>query len=91
MFKNNDKVLQSYKLAIKIILWIFAISFVAMGIALAIVVSVVFILITPFGLLGCYALWLKVKLYLSYLYDIKLIRNKLYEESNEDLIKDIFW
>ena len=83
---RNDEALTKVKLIIKIILWVFAALSLATGIALAIVLEeALFILVTPVGWLICWLASVLWQLHLSYLCDIKLIRNKLYGESNTAL------
>ncbi len=85
MFKRNDKALLATRIIIMITLGIFAAISLAIGIVLVILVNVACILITFAGWFFCLLMWIFARLYLSYLCDIKLIRNKLYGESNEDL------
>lgn len=85
MFKKNDEALLLARTLILVALVSLAVSSVITGFVLAFTVSAVLILITFAGLFLCFLLWVFTSLYLSYLCDIKLIRNKLYGESNDGL------
>lgn len=86
MFERNDKALRIAHTLFKICLWIFLIMCLIVGI----VGSIVFengwyVLISLCGLLVCFIGWIVHMLVYSFLCDVKLIRNKLYGESNEGL------
>lgn len=85
MFYQNDRALRTTRIIIMIIIGIFAGASLAMGITLAIIVHPACFLLTFAGLLFCWLMWVFASLYLSYLCDIKLIRNKLYGEDNDGL------
>lgn len=88
MFKKNDKALLTIRIITMVVIAIFAVAFFVMGILFAVWIHGAFFLLTFVGWFGCWLMWVFVRLYLSYLVDVKLIRNKLYGESNVDL--DVF-
>ncbi len=86
MFEQNDKALTTYRTGCIVALIICIVGCLIAGIALAVIIHwTSYIFIVPCGISLCDILWLRVKVHLSYLCDIKLIRNKLYGESNEGL------
>ena len=85
MFERNDKALLTTRIIVMVIIGIFAVLSLVMGIVLAVLVHGAMFLIAFVGWFFCWLLWVFARLYLSYLCDIKLIRNKLYGESNNDL------
>ena len=85
MFERNDKALLTTRIIIMVIIEILAVLSLVMGIVLAVLVHGAMFLITFAGWFFCWLLWVFARLYLSYLCDIKLIRNKLYCESNKNL------
>ncbi|MDE6667553.1 MAG: gas vesicle protein GvpG [Clostridia bacterium] len=85
MFERNDKALLTTRIIIMVIIEILAVLSLVMGIVLAVLVHGAMFLIAFAGWFFCWLLWVFARLYLSYLCDIKLIRNKLYCESNKNL------
>ena len=86
MFERNDRALQTAHALFKVCLWILLIMCFICGIVCSIVFkSGWFILIALGGLLVCFLGWIGHMLVYSFLCDVKLIRNKLYGESNEGL------
>lgn len=85
MFERNDRALLITRIIIMVTIAIFAVLSLVMGIVLAVVIDGVYFLFALAGWFACWLLWVGARLYLSYLVDIKLIRNKLYGENNEDL------
>ncbi len=85
MFKKNDEALLLARALILVAIVILAVGSLVMGIVLAVTVNAVLFLLTFAGLFLCMLLWVFSSLFLSYLCDIKLIRNKLYGESNDGL------
>lgn len=85
MFERNDKALLTARKIIIFIIVIFAALSLAMGIVLAIQVHGAMFLLALGGWFGCWLMWVVARLFLSYLVDIKLIRNKLYDEKNTKL------
>lgn len=86
MFRENDKYLLIARIVINILACIAAVGCVITGIVYMtkdLVKEGIIILF--FGLLGCAVFWLFLRLLLSYLCDVKLIRNRLYEQGNENL------
>ena len=68
-----------------VILIIFAVLSLILGIVLAVVGHWALIFIALFFLLLLWLLWVVWNVLLSFLCDVKLIRNKLYDESNDAL------
>lgn len=85
MFKENDKALLTARVIFIVFICISAVSSLVIGILLAVYVNWLYFLFTFAGWFACWITWVFIRLYLSYLCDIKLIRNKLYNESNEGL------
>lgn len=85
MFERNDKPLLTTRVIVMVVIGILAVASLVAGIVLAIALDGVWFLITFALWFLCWLCWVFARLYLSYLCDIKLIRNKLYGESNEDL------
>lgn len=85
MFERNDKALLTTRKIVMVIIGIFAVAFFVMGIVLAVLVHGALFLTAFLGWFLCWLCWVWARLYMSYLCDIKLIRNKLYGESNEGL------
>ena len=85
MFERNDKALLTTRIIVMVTIGIFAVLSLALGIALAVVIEGVYFLFSFAGWFLCWLLWVIARLYMSYLCDVKLIRNKLYGESNAGL------
>ncbi len=86
MFERNDKALRTAHTLFTVFLWIFLILCLICGVVCSVVLeSGWYVLIALFGLLVCFLGWIVNMLIFSFLCDIKLIRNKLYGESNEGL------
>ncbi len=85
MFERNDKALLTTRIIVMVTIGIFAVAFLALGIALAVLIEGVYFLIAFAGWFLCWVMWVFARLYMSYLCDVKLIRNKLYGESNAGL------
>ena len=85
MFRNNDKTLFITRLIVIVTLGIFAVLSLGVGIFLAVTIKGVYFLFTFVGWFLCWLFWVGARLVFSYLVDIKLIRNKLYDESNDGL------
>lgn len=85
MFERNDKALLTTRKIIMLIIGIFAILSLVMGIVLAVLVHGAMFLLALGGWFVCWLMWVVARLFLSYLVDIKLIRNKLYDEKNTKL------
>ena len=84
MFERNDKYLLWVRIIYNVVLIICAVAFVVAGIILA-MAEPLYLLLSFGGLFVCWLGWVFISLYLSYLCDIKLIRNKLYGQSNDNL------
>lgn len=86
MFEKNDKQLLTARIFLNVITWIFVIVGIVCGIVYlvdnSIVTGLLFLLLVPFL---SWIMWVFSRLYLTYLCDIKLIRNKLYGSENDNL------
>ena len=86
MFERNDKQLLTVRVITNVVTWILTIVGIIAGVVLsalemlAIGLSILFVV--PFL---CWLMWVYVRLHLSHLCDIKLIRNKLYGVDNDNL------
>jgi len=86
MFERNDKALRTWRICIIVAIAILAVCSLVVGILLAVLLeNGAWFLIAFVGWFLCWLGWLFARLYMSYLCDIKLIRNKLYGESNDGL------
>lgn len=89
MFEVNDKSLRTVRVILNVVTWIGVIACIICGIVLSalgmIEMGLPILFVGPFA---CWLMWVFGRLYLSYLCDIKLIRNKLYGVGNENL--DVF-
>ncbi len=85
MFERNDKALRTWRICVIVAVAIFAVAFLAIGIVLAVLIHGALFLTAFAGWFLCWLLWLGANLHMSYLCDVKLIRNKLYGKSNEGL------
>ena len=86
MFEKNDRILFAAKIILYFAIFIFAVASLVLGIVLSIVMESRALFLVAFaGWFVCLLMWVFSKLLLSYLCDIKLIRNKLYGESNAKL------
>ena len=86
MFEKNDKQLLIARIFLNVITGIFVIAGIVCGIVYlvynSIVTGLLFLLLVPFL---SWIMWVFARLYLTYLCDIKLIRNKLYGTENDNL------
>ena len=86
MFEKNDKQLLTVRIITNVVTWIFAIAGIVVGIVLSALemleIGLPILFVVPFL---CWLMWVYVRLHLSHLCDIKLIRNKLYGVDNEYL------
>ena len=85
MFEKNDKALFTTRVIFIVFTVISVLSWLAIGITLAVEIRWYYIFLTFAGWFSCWIVWVFEKLFISYMCDIKLIRNSLYEESNRDL------
>lgn len=85
MFLRNDKALLTTRIIIIITTVIFALISLIIGIVSAVQIHGAYFLLTVIGWFFCWLRWVIWKLILSYICDVKLIRNKLYGESNDGL------
>lgn len=85
MFEKNDKALLTARIIIIATIVISAIISLIVGILLAVYVNGLYFLYAFIGWFFCWLLWVFAKLYLSFLCDVKLIRNKLYGIDNKGL------
>lgn len=86
MFKENDKWLNTIYRLLSILLLIVALVVGILGILLAVLLgNMIYLVFTFLVPVCCLIGWAVLRFFVSYLVDIKLIRNKLYECGNEDL------
>lgn len=87
MFEKNDKPLFTFRTIIKVLLIIFVIAGIVLGLFFWIyyenlLLGLIFLLGIPFL---SWLMWIVEGLFITYLCDIKLVRNKLYGVSNDNL------
>ena len=86
MFEENDKQLLTMRIITNVVICIIAAASILVGIILSATTSnALFLLIAVGGAFLSWLAWVTARLYLSYLCDIKLIRNKLYGVNNDNL------
>ena len=85
MFYKNDKSLLTARIILIVVISIMTAGCVLSGIILAVLLDAIYLLIAAGGGLFCWLGWVVARLYLSYLCDVKLIRNKLYGIDNDSL------
>lgn len=89
MFEVNDRSLRTVRVILNVVTWIGVIACIVCGIVLSalgmLAAGLPILFVGPFA---CWLSWVFARLYLCYLCDVKLIRNKLYGVDNENL--DIF-
>lgn len=89
MFEVNDKFLRTVRVILNVVTWIGVIACIVCGIVLSalgmLAAGLPILFVGPFA---CWLSWVFARLYLCYLCDVKLIRNKLYGVGNENL--DVF-
>ena len=86
MFEKNDKSLLWMRVITNVLIFIIAAASVLSGIILSITLkNAMFLFIAVGGIFLSFFAWVVVRLFLSYLCDIKLIRNKLYGIENSNL------
>lgn len=85
MFEKNDKPLLTARTIVNVTVGILAVLCFVGGIILAVADSAVWLLLAFLGTFFIWLGWVFIRLYLSYLCDIKLIRNKLYGVDNDRL------
>lgn len=85
MFERNDKALLTTRIIIMVTIGILAVCSLAVGIILTVIINGLYFLVAVVGLFVCWLIWVFARLYMSYLCDVKLIRNKLYGENNDSL------
>lgn len=90
MFEKNDKQLLTVRIITDVVTWILAIAGIIVGIVLSalemLAIGLPILFIVPFL---SWLMWVYARLHLSYLCDIKLIRNKLYGVDSDNL--NVFW
>ena len=86
MFEKNDKQLLTIRILLNVVTFIFVLAGIISGIILlvndSIALGLVMLLLVPFL---SWLMWVVARLFLTYLCDIKLIRNKLYGVDNDNL------
>lgn len=86
MFEKNDKQLLTMRIIVNVVICIIAAASILVGIILSATAgNALFLLIAVGGAFLSWLAWVVARLYLSYLCDIKLIRNKLYGVDNDNL------
>ena len=89
MFEVNDRSLRTVRVILNVVTWIGVIACIVCGIVLSalgmLAAGLPILFVGPFA---CWLSWVFARLYLCYLCDVKLIRNKLYGVGNENL--DVF-
>ena len=88
MFKKNDNIWVTSYNTVKVILVIEGMLFVIASLLLSIIGRNPTYLILLIGCLGCWIGWVICKVVFSYFLDVKIIRDKLYENDNQ-LIKTL--
>lgn len=86
MFEKNDKQLLTMRILLNVVTFIFVLAGIISGIILlvndSIALGLGMLLLVPFL---SWLMWVVARLFLTYLCDIKLIRNKLYGVDNDNL------
>ena len=86
MFERNDKQLLIVRILLNVVTWIFVLAGIVVGIVLSALgmleIGLPILFVVPFL---CWLMWVYLRLHLSYLCDVKLIRNKLYGVDNDNL------
>ena len=86
MFEKNDKQLLTVRILLNIVTCIFVLAGIISGIILStsgsVSIGLILMFLVPFF---SWLMWVAARLYLTYLCDIKLIRNKLYGVDNDNL------
>lgn len=85
MFKRNDYALKVARILLIISVILGSILSFVLGIVYAVKYEWWHIYIIPSGWLSCFIIWIFGRLILSFFCDVKLIRNKLYDEDNFNL------
>lgn len=92
MFEKNDKQLLTMRIIVNVVICIVAAASILAGIVLFITAeNALFLLIAVGGAFLSWLAWVVARLYLTYLCDIKLIRNKLYGIDNDNLNVFLEW
>lgn len=89
MFKKHDTILHFMKALVDFLTGLFMIVFLVVGIVLLFRSIVLGIVIICVGEITVFVNFLICRVLFSFLYDIKLIRNKLYDIKDEKLISII--
>ncbi len=85
MFKKIDTILLTAKTITTMLIIICAVASLAVGVSLAVLINWVYFIVIFVGWIFCFLFWVFTNLLISFLCDIKLIRNKLYGINNEHL------
>lgn len=85
MFKKIDTILLTTKTITTMLIIICAVASLAVGVSLAVLINWVYFIVIFVGWIFCFLFWVFANLLISFLCDIKLIRNKLYGINNEHL------
>lgn len=85
MFEYNDGMLLTARIVANVLFALNAIMALVGGIVLAALSSAIFLLYGLIYILGSWVVWIIARLILSFMCDVKFIRNKLYDQSNNNL------
>lgn len=86
MFEKNDKQLLTMRIILNVVVCILAVASVICGIIISVSwEDALYLLISVGGAFLSWLIWVVARLRLTYLCDIKLIRNKLYGINNDNL------
>ncbi len=85
MLKKIDTILLTAKTIKMMLIIICAVASLAVGVSLAVLINWVYFIVIFVGWIFCFLFWDFANLLISFLCDIKLIRNKLYGINNEHL------
>lgn len=82
MLKKIDTILLTAKTITTMLIIICAVASLAVGVSLAVLINWVYFIVIFVGWIFCFLFWVFANLLISFLCDIKLIRNKLYGINN---------
>lgn len=85
MFEYNDGMLLAARIVANVLFALNSIIALVGGIVLSALSSAIFLLYGLIYILGSWVIWIIARLILSFICDVKLIRNKLYDQTNNNL------
>lgn len=86
MFSKNDYFLKIAKILVDVLFVIELIASLLFAIIYAVTLkNALFLLILPGGTISSWVIWIFARLWISFFCDVKLIRNKVYGKSNNNL------